>query len=614
VAVSPDGARAYVTNFGSGTVSVIDTATNTVTETVAVGRDPSSVAVSPDGARAYVANSRGSTMSVIDTATNTVTGTVTVGVNPSSVAVSPDGARAYVTNYANDTVSVIDTTTNTVTETVTVGFNPSSVAVSPDGARAYVTHYWGSTVSVIDTATNTVTETVDVGYNAISVAVSPDGARAYVTNFGSGTVSVIDTATNTVTETVIVGNYPSSVTVSPSGTSVYVTNQQDGSVSVLREAAATHTVTFDSNGGAGTMTAQSANASTPLTPGTFTREGYAFTGWNTVVGGIGTSYADGADYAFTADATLYAQWAAVEYTISYDLAGGTAGTPANPVNYTIESAPVTLTAPARDGYTFTGWTGTGLTEPTRSATIPTGSTGDQTFTATWEVNPATTLVISGPATVTEQDTNPFTVEAFDAHGVSLGDVTAEVTFAGADVTGADVTFPIDYTFAGQTVTRTLTAMLGSDPSVTGTLDVQVVSAVTGITITAPETVMQGDTITVQVTATGANGPLGDATAYAVITSNVSADVVDGAEVSFPTASPHTLTATLGDLTATHTIDVTPPATVTPTPKPAEPTTPVTPSGLPATGAGLHGGVLATAGLLLALGAALTLTTYRRRHH
>lgn len=195
----------------------------------------------------------------------------------------------------------------------------------------------------------------------------------------------------------------------------------------------------------------------------------------------------------------------------------------------------------------------------------------------------------------------------------IGDVTGEVTFTGADVTGADVTFPIDYALAGQTTTRTLTATLDSDLSVAGTLDVQVVSAVTGITITAPAAVMQGDTITVQVTATGATGSLGDATAYAVITSNVSTDVVDGAEVSFPTASSHTLTATLGDQTATHTIDVTPTVNVTPTPTPATPATPATPGGLPATGTGLHGGVLVTAGLLLALGAALTIITSRRRH-
>ena len=58
---------AYVTNPGNNTVSVIDTSTNTVTGTIAVGNGPEGVVFSPDGTRAYVANSSGDTVSVIDT-------------------------------------------------------------------------------------------------------------------------------------------------------------------------------------------------------------------------------------------------------------------------------------------------------------------------------------------------------------------------------------------------------------------------------------------------------------------------------------------------------------------------------------------------------------------
>ena len=89
---------AYVTNSEDNTVSVIDTATNTVTATVPVGSYPWGVAVSPDGTKVYVANEGSNTVSVIDTATNTVTATVDVGINPLGVAVSPDGTKVYVTN------------------------------------------------------------------------------------------------------------------------------------------------------------------------------------------------------------------------------------------------------------------------------------------------------------------------------------------------------------------------------------------------------------------------------------------------------------------------------------------------------------------------------------
>jgi YVTN family beta-propeller protein len=82
VAVSPDGSKVYVVNEGSGSVSVIDTATNTVT-TIPVGQSPKGVAVTPDGSKVYVVNEGSSSVSVIDTATNTVipTGTSLTGLD-----------------------------------------------------------------------------------------------------------------------------------------------------------------------------------------------------------------------------------------------------------------------------------------------------------------------------------------------------------------------------------------------------------------------------------------------------------------------------------------------------------------------------------------------------
>ena len=76
------GPFAYLTNFDDGTVSVIDTASNTIVATVNVGSGPYGVAVSPDGAEVYVANSGSDNVSVIETANHTVTDTVNVGDGP----------------------------------------------------------------------------------------------------------------------------------------------------------------------------------------------------------------------------------------------------------------------------------------------------------------------------------------------------------------------------------------------------------------------------------------------------------------------------------------------------------------------------------------------------
>lgn len=83
--------------------------------------------------------------------------------------------------------------------------------------------------------------------------------------------------------------------------------------------------------------------------------------------------------------TLTAQWTVNQYTITYDLAGGTVE--GNPDTYTIETVAFTLKNPTKSGHTFTGWSGTGLDgENNMTVTIPTGSTGNRIYTAHWRYN------------------------------------------------------------------------------------------------------------------------------------------------------------------------------------------------------------------------------------
>ncbi|TMI71035.1 MAG: YncE family protein [Bacillati bacterium ANGP1] len=224
---------AYVANLGGG-VSVIDTASNTVAATVQAGIGPQGVAITPNGAFAYVANFTSNDVSVIDTATNTVVATVPVGAGPWGVAIAPSGAFAYVTafDFCVGSVSVIDTTVgsptvNTVVATVSpLGGCLTGVAVAPSGAFAYVANFTANNVAVIDTSTNTVLTTVPVGSGPRGLAITPNGAFAYVANSMSNTVSVLETTTNTVIATVASGTIvggPFGVAVTPNGSFAYVT-------------------------------------------------------------------------------------------------------------------------------------------------------------------------------------------------------------------------------------------------------------------------------------------------------------------------------------------------------------------------------------------------------
>ena len=74
---------------------MISTATNTVTATAAGFDSPLGIAFAQHFT-AYVANPAANTVSVVDTASNTITGTIAVGGHPVAVAVTPDGSTAYV--------------------------------------------------------------------------------------------------------------------------------------------------------------------------------------------------------------------------------------------------------------------------------------------------------------------------------------------------------------------------------------------------------------------------------------------------------------------------------------------------------------------------------------
>ena len=108
VVFTPDSAHAYVRNVRS--LTVIDTTTNDADD-IDVGDLPRGLQLSPDGKRVYIANFGDGTLSVVDTITNSVATIVDVPGYPEAVAVSPDGERIYVGDYWSGAVAVISVPT-----------------------------------------------------------------------------------------------------------------------------------------------------------------------------------------------------------------------------------------------------------------------------------------------------------------------------------------------------------------------------------------------------------------------------------------------------------------------------------------------------------------------
>ena len=206
-------------------MSVIDGVTDKVIGSPISGfSGPWGMAATPDAKRVYVTNATSSFVSVIDTATNTVTpvGEVYCSPQEGGVAVSPDSSTVYVAT-ACDVQVINNTTSPTIGITIPVpggtAASPLNMAFTPDGKHVYVTTQ-GYTVLVIDTTAKppqVISTIKDPSFvSPFGVAVTQDGSTVYVTNQGNSTVSVIDTAKNKVTTTIPIAGIPNYI-ATPSG-------------------------------------------------------------------------------------------------------------------------------------------------------------------------------------------------------------------------------------------------------------------------------------------------------------------------------------------------------------------------------------------------------------
>jgi YVTN family beta-propeller protein len=268
---------AYVTNSSPDAVAVLDAATTNVIKTINIPAcsaplcGPGAVAISTDGRRAYVpapVDDGSHVLSVIDTSTKAVTDSVTIRPDAAprsgGVAVTADGRFACVSGYllmqdAGESTTaalysdIVDLDTKRIVPRMSV-LGPSgpveefltrartAAAIAP-GGMCYVTDGFSGNVLVIAMSENTVVKEIPLGSTLTGIAITPDGHSVYVSagTFGSppaskdeGEVFVIDTISNEVTATIRQpgGHFFSGVAVSPSETFAMITDSEAGRVLV----------------------------------------------------------------------------------------------------------------------------------------------------------------------------------------------------------------------------------------------------------------------------------------------------------------------------------------------------------------------------------------------
>lgn len=158
---------------------------------------------------------------------------IEVGDDPSEVTFSADGAHAFVCNTGSGTVSIIDTSTKEIVDELTVGTTPVGAWPGTDG-NMYVDNEGSRTLSVIASDSLEVVRTVQLGFPPAMAAIAPSG-ELWVTDLEGGRVVAYSASTpeDGPLRDIPVGAGAHAIAFAPDGTKAYVTNQEAGSVSVV---------------------------------------------------------------------------------------------------------------------------------------------------------------------------------------------------------------------------------------------------------------------------------------------------------------------------------------------------------------------------------------------
>lgn len=250
VAVTPAATRneVYVVNAGApgsqGSVSVLNAESNSVAATIPVHRQPLAIALDPDDSFAYVANSGSNNVSVIDLKARREVAVVGTGEEPVSVRVSPDGKTLAVANRKGNSVSLVDTATRRVRAVFEGCPGANDVVILPDSTKVFASCSAGHQVLAIAIAhpghpgqqdgstADRVEALLDVGRQPVHLALKPDGGEIFVSNSLSDTISEVITGTDDVIGAYLMGADPVRGIVSADNSLLYVGNRRSQEVTI----------------------------------------------------------------------------------------------------------------------------------------------------------------------------------------------------------------------------------------------------------------------------------------------------------------------------------------------------------------------------------------------
>jgi YVTN family beta-propeller protein len=499
MAIDSAAQQLYVANTGSDNVSVIDTATNSVTATVSVGTAPNKLALDVTGNRLFVANNDG-TVSVVDTTNYALASTITVGSPADEIQYGETSRRLYVESMTADTVSVIDPSTGQKTNSYTIPDSRSGFALDDATGRLFIGGEVDSkALLVLNAQSGAIIHEIplaaDINFGVVSETLALDAGdnRIWVGQSG-GFVQAVDLSNYQALPRVEVGtNRGGTLAVDVVSHQLFALSQGtysnvaglsvvDGGSNALRSSSliagfsrkglavdtTTHRLYYSVSDG----TTVQVVGDVPVVNSAVPASGFA-----------GKAYS----HTFTADAYTPVTWAVTTGTLPAGLTlnaatGVLSGTPT-----ASETADFTVTATTADGagtqdvslqVDVPDLTAPKITAPKQDSSVPSVR---PTFAGSADKLPGTDLAVVltaadgselGTAPVADDGSWSFTPGVDLLEGAQT--VTATATLEGATSTGTDVTFTVDTTAPA---TPVVTAPADGDtvttakPTFTGTSDV-----------------------------------------------------------------------------------------------------------------------------------------------
>jgi len=353
--IAVSASRVYVAVSAENTADVIDATTNMKVASVPVGASPFGVAVDQSGAKVFVGNSGSGRMSMIDTATNTVTGP-SVAVGPSPLVF---GAFVGTPSFTL-TTGVSPSGAGTITPATGRYDAGTQVTVTATANTGYEFTGWSGACTGTGSCTVTMTSDQSVTANfklvqyTLTTGTSPSGAGTIAPASGGK----YDHGTQvTVTAVANAGYQFTGWSGACPGTGPCIVSMTSDQSVTANFVVLQYTLTTGTNpSGAGTVTPASGNKynyGTQVTVATTTNTGYQFTGWSGACNTTGPC-----TVMMTGDRSVTANYALVQYTLTTGTSPSGAGTvtPATGSKYNYGTQ-VSVTATANTGYEFTGWSG-----------------------------------------------------------------------------------------------------------------------------------------------------------------------------------------------------------------------------------------------------------------